>query len=136
LRRYANDKPFEDLIVSERTPQSERIIANHPSIKPQSFLRQIVYASLPLGEGTILDPFMGSGSTIAAASTLGLKSIGIERHKEYFELARHAIPKLASVPTPEIEDRTGARQQGLFDNKYHTLASVAVQKALHYTGMR
>lgn len=111
LRRYANNKPFEDLIFSERTPRSERTIANHPSIKPQSFLRQIVYASLPLGEGTILDPFMGSGSTIAAANFLGLKSIGVERHIEYFKLAHDAIPKLTSLPIPEIEDKIGIGQR-------------------------
>jgi hypothetical protein len=37
------------------TPQKEREIANHPSLKPQSFLRQVVYAALPLGEGVIVD---------------------------------------------------------------------------------
>ena len=37
LRRYTEDLPFEDVIVSERTPQRERAIAGHPSIKPQSF---------------------------------------------------------------------------------------------------
>lgn len=95
LRRAPDDRPFEDVIRSERTPRAERAIANHPSLKPQSFLRQVVHASLPLGEGTIVDPFMGSGSTVAAAEALGLSSIGIERHREYFDLAVKAIPKLA-----------------------------------------
>ena len=71
LRRYAEDLPFEDVIANERTPQRERKIAGHPSIKPQSFLRRLVFASLPLGEGIVADPFMGSGSTIAAAKRLG-----------------------------------------------------------------
>ena len=48
-----------------------------------------------MGEGTILDPFMGSGSTIAAATACGLDSIGIEIDDEYFELAQTAIPQLA-----------------------------------------
>ena len=61
------------MIPSERTPQREREIANHPSIKPQSFLRRIVYAALPLGEGVIADPFMGSGSTIAACEAVGVR---------------------------------------------------------------
>lgn len=47
-------------------------------LKPQDFMRQIVRAALPLGKGIILDPFMGSGSTIAAAAYLGLASIGLE----------------------------------------------------------
>ena len=59
-------------------------------------MRQIVRASLPMGEGTILDPFMGSGSTIAAATSCGLDSIGIEIDPEYFELAKSAIPQLAT----------------------------------------
>ena len=59
LRRKPNGNPPEDVIESERTPQNERKIANHPSLKPQSFLRQIVYTSPPLGEGIIVDPFYG-----------------------------------------------------------------------------
>lgn len=95
LRRTSDDRPFEDVIRSERTSRPERAIANHPSLKPQSFLRQIVHAALPLGQGIIVDPFMGSGSTVAAAEALGLSSIGIERHREYFDMALNAIPKLA-----------------------------------------
>jgi site-specific DNA-methyltransferase (adenine-specific) len=45
LRRTPDGLPFGDVIPSERTPQRERAIANHPSIKPQSFLRQVVHAS-------------------------------------------------------------------------------------------
>jgi site-specific DNA-methyltransferase (adenine-specific) len=97
LRRLPNGNPFSDVIPSERTPRRERAIAGHPSLKPQSLLRQLVYASLPLGEGIIADPFMGSGSTVAAAKAMGLSCIGIERHFEYFELARGAVPKLAAV---------------------------------------
>jgi len=40
---------------------------------------------------------MGSGSTIAAATACGLQSIGIEINREYFELARKAIPRLAQI---------------------------------------
>jgi site-specific DNA-methyltransferase (adenine-specific) len=58
-------------------------------------MRQLVRAALPLGEGVILDPFMGSGSTIAAAVACGLKSIGIESDPEYFRMAKGAIPRLA-----------------------------------------
>lgn len=97
LRRLASGKPFDDVILSERTPQRERKIAGHPSLKPQSLLRQLVYAALPLGEGIVLDPFMGSGSTVAAAEALGLQAIGVERHAEYYQMAREAIPKLTAL---------------------------------------
>ncbi len=99
LRRTPDDKPFSDVISSERTPQPERDIADHPSLKPQSFLRQVVHAALPLGEGIIVDPFMGSGSTVAAAEALGLHSIGVERYLDYYEMSRVAIPKLAAIKT-------------------------------------
>jgi site-specific DNA-methyltransferase (adenine-specific) len=99
LRRTPDDKPFSDVISSERTPQPERDMADHPSLKPQSFLRQVVHAALPLGEGIIVDPFMGSGSTVAAAEALGLHSIGVERYLDYYEMSRVAIPKLAAIKT-------------------------------------
>jgi len=92
-----NGKPFEDVIPSERTPQRERQIADHPSLKPQSFLRHIVYASLPLGKGILVDPFMGSGSTVAAAEAVGLSAIGVERFREYYDMSIEAIPKLKAI---------------------------------------
>lgn len=97
LRRISATEPFKDLIQSSPARKQEREIANHPSIKPQGFLRQIVRASLPLGEGTILDPFMGSGSTIAASEACGLASIGLEIRAEYFQMAETAIPRLAAL---------------------------------------
>ncbi len=97
LRRISTNQPFADVIVSERTPRREREIAPHPSLKPQSFLRQVVRASLPLGSGTILDPFMGSGSTIAAAEAQGIQSVGVERFSDYYNMSKQVIPKLAHV---------------------------------------
>jgi len=97
LRRYPDGRPFQDIIISERTPEREREIAPHPTLKPQSFMRKIVWASLPLGEGIVLDPFMGGGSTIAAAEALGYESIGVEVRKDYYEVAKRAIPRLASL---------------------------------------
>ncbi|MFH1110281.1 MAG: site-specific DNA-methyltransferase [Planctomycetota bacterium] len=101
LRRISGEEPFKDLIYSSPARGHEREVAPHPSLKPQAFLRQIVRASLPFGTGVVLDPFMGSGSTIAAAAALGLESIGLEMNPEYFSLARRAIPLLADFePTP------------------------------------
>jgi site-specific DNA-methyltransferase (adenine-specific) len=97
LRRQPDGNPLNDVIPSERTPQTEREIAPHASLKPQSFLRQIAYASLPLGTGVILDPFMGSGSTIAAAEAIGYAAIGIERNPEFYQMSLGAIPKLTSL---------------------------------------
>ena len=97
LRRISESEPFKDLILSSPARRRERGIAPHPSLKPQNFLRQIVRAALPLGEGTILDPFMGSGSTIAAATACKLRSVGLEVRDEYFTMAKSAIPQLAEL---------------------------------------
>jgi len=97
LRRLPGGNPFEDVVPSERTPQAERNIADHPSLKPQSFMRLLAYVALPLGEGVIADPFAGSGSTIAAAEAVGVRAIGIERHRPYYDMAREAVPKLAAL---------------------------------------
>ena len=99
FRRPSKDQPFGDLIRSHPTPASERKIAAHPSLKPQSFMRQVVRASLPLGKGVVLDPFAGGGSTIAAANAVGYESIGVEIDKDFFDIASRAIPKLSALAT-------------------------------------
>ena len=99
LRRISNEQPFSDVIKSSPTRNNEREIAPHPSLKPQAFMRQIVRAALPLGKGVILDPFMGGGSTIAAACAIGYKSIGIELDPEFYRIALQAIPHLALLST-------------------------------------
>jgi len=97
LRRPDDGKPFTDLIISSPSRGEERRVAPHPSLKPQAFMRQIVRAALPLGKGLLLDPFMGSGSTVAAATYLGYRSIGLERDEHFFEMAKRAIPKLCCI---------------------------------------
>src|SRR5947209_8311661 len=100
LRRISAEEPFKDLIYSLPGRGLEKELAPHPSLKPQHFLRQVVRAALPFGHGVLLDPFMGSGSTIAAATALSLRSIGLEIDRDYFQLAKKAIPALAEyVPS-------------------------------------
>lgn len=110
LRRISEDQPFCDMIRSSPTRSLERKIAPHPSLKPQGFMRQIVRAALPLGEGVILDPFMGAGSTIAAANAVGYESIGIENDPEFFTMAQHAIPNLATI-VPNGDARNGSSRE-------------------------
>jgi site-specific DNA-methyltransferase (adenine-specific) len=97
LRRVSPERPFEDIIRSAPTRSAERAIAPHPSLKPQAFMRQMVRAALPLGVGTVLDPFMGGGSTVAAALAVGYESIGIESDPVFYQMAERAIPELAKL---------------------------------------
>lgn len=105
LRRISDQQPFGDVIKSSPTRKTERDIADHPSLKPQAFLRQVVRAILPLGEGVVLDPFAGSGSTLAAAEAVGYESIGIELDPHYIDVAKVAIPELAAL---SVQDQPAA----------------------------
>lgn len=97
LRMLEGGKPLPDVIPSFKTPATERQIADHPSLKPQHLLRILVRALCPLGKGVVLDPFMGSGSTVAAALSIGMDAIGIEIDPEFYALAERAIPQLAAL---------------------------------------
>jgi site-specific DNA-methyltransferase (adenine-specific) len=108
LRRPSAEAPFGDVIKSSPTPRPERRLAPHPSLKPQRFLRAVVRAMLPFGEGMILDPFAGSGSTLAAAEAVGYSSIGVERDPGYFALAQGAVGQLSRLyPGDENEPPRG-----------------------------
>ncbi len=97
FRRISADKPFGDVIESAPTRASERKLADHPSLKPQSFLRKVVRGVLPLGRGVVVDPFAGSGSTLAAAEAIGYECVGIERDETYYRAACKALPRLAAL---------------------------------------
>lgn len=80
---------------------------HHPTVKPTDLMAYLVRLVTPPG-GTVLDPFMGSGSTGKAAMREGFHFIGIEREVEYLNIARarieHAIRSLPQEPA----------QRGLF----------------------
>ncbi|OIQ50958.1 Modification methylase HindIII [Pseudodesulfovibrio hydrargyri] len=97
LRRKSKREPFKDVITCSPTRGIEKKIAPHPSLKPQRFLRQIVRAALPMGEGIIYDPFAGSGSTLAAAEALGYHAIGTDRDFSYYQMGCEAFAKLVEI---------------------------------------
>lgn len=106
FRRPSEEKPFGDVIQSAPTRKTERELAPHPSLKPQAFLRQLVRAVLPCGEGIVLDPFAGAGSTLAAAEAVGYASAGVEKDEHYFDIACGAIPKLTRlIPNGDFQSR-------------------------------
>lgn len=102
LRRPSENTPLPDLVEVPPARPRERALGRHPTLKPQALMRFLVRASMPLGEGVVLDPFMGAGSTIAAATHLGLKSVGVELDSRYFTLARSAIPRLAELDVAPV----------------------------------
>jgi site-specific DNA-methyltransferase (adenine-specific) len=67
---------------------------HHPTVKPTDLMRYLCRLVTPPG-GTVLDPFMGSGSTGKAAVLEGFGFIGIEREAEYLEIAKARIAHAA-----------------------------------------
>ena len=63
---------------------------SHPTVKPLALMRYLIQMVTPPG-GIILDPFMGSGSTLVAAAELGFHAIGIEMNEEYAEIAARRV---------------------------------------------
>ncbi|MDE2100291.1 MAG: site-specific DNA-methyltransferase [Patescibacteria group bacterium] len=76
----ANARVFDWIIAATN---AERV--GHPTQKPVALMRWCI--ALAGNHQTILDPFMGSGTTGVAAIQLGRKFIGIEREPKYFDIA-------------------------------------------------
>ena len=68
----------------------------HPTVKPQELMKYLCRLVTPKG-GTVLDPFMGSGSTGMAAKDEGFDFIGIEKEQEYFDIANARIKVTAPL---------------------------------------
>jgi site-specific DNA-methyltransferase (adenine-specific) len=103
---HAFTRRIPDVIMCERTGNEL-----HPTQKPTGVMSQIIdaYASTAT---TILDPFMGSGTTLVAAKNLGKRAIGIERELKYCEIA---VRRLAQQTLFQVEqsnakdDRAGSQ---------------------------
>ena len=76
-----------DLILHTETSQKN----GHPCPKPLGLWRKLAERVYPEGNGPILDPFMGSGTTLRAAKDLNRKSIGIEIEEAYCEIAANRL---------------------------------------------
>ena len=63
---------------------------NHPTVKPTQLMEYLIKLVTPKG-GTVLDPFMGSGSTGKAAIRGGFDFVGIEKEEEYIKIAEARI---------------------------------------------
>ena len=97
LRRIQTDQPLPDTLLIGKTPKKEASISTHPTVKPQQLLRILSRSLLPLGTGKILDPFCGSGSTIAACKAIGYESIGVEIDDIYFSQLETNINQLSKL---------------------------------------
>ncbi|MGB0410180.1 MAG: DNA-methyltransferase [Pikeienuella sp.] len=69
----------------------------HPTVKPQRIVQRLIRNCSDVG-GVVLDPFMGSGTTLVACAKLGRKGIGIELDPDYFQIACERVQKAYDQP--------------------------------------
>ncbi len=84
-----------------RFPSGSRI--DHPTQKPLKLMTELILASSKEGD-TILDPFMGSGTTGVACVQTGRNFIGIEIDPTYFAIAERRIAEAQMQPRLEVEE--------------------------------
>jgi DNA modification methylase len=84
--------------VERGLPPVEPRANNHPCVKPLALLRWLCRLVTPPG-GTVLDPFLGSGTTAVACALEGFDLVGIEKDAGYVEIARRRVnAALAETP--------------------------------------
>jgi DNA modification methylase len=83
----------------------------HPTQKPIALMKWCI-SHLPKDAETILDPFMGSGTTLVACAKLGRKGIGIELDPDYFEIACKRVQAAYDQPDLFVAPPTPATQDG------------------------
>jgi len=89
-KRGQSAKPSKDMKDVEKRFTTQPSPNHHPTVKPLALMNYLVKLITPKG-GTVLDPFMGSGSTGVACRNLGMNFIGIEKEQEYLDIARKRI---------------------------------------------
>lgn len=90
------DSAIADVVEWEREPD-----AVHPNQKPVEALYPLLKTFAP-EDGIVLDPFMGSGSTLRAAKDFGLRAIGIEVEHKYCTMAAQRMAQEVLFPIPKL----------------------------------
>jgi site-specific DNA-methyltransferase (adenine-specific) len=120
IQSYLRDKRYKDLAARETHLRKGKYATNilrvpslkglskekigHPSQKPLSLINQLILSSSRKGD-SILDPFLGSGTTGAAAEALGRKWVGIEKNPEYGEISERRLKAIRAVPEVHLDKR-------------------------------
>ena len=94
LDKWAENLPFLAVPKASKREKNEGLgdehKCTHPTVKPLTLMSYLITLGSREGD-TVLDPFLGSGTTALAAIKLNRKAIGIEREQEYVDIARARI---------------------------------------------
>ena len=102
---YGDDGSASRYFYCAKTSKAERNQGTekkniHPTVKPIKLMKYLCRLITPKG-GTVLDPFMGSGSTGMAAKEENFDFVGIEKEEEYFNIASARIESVETKSTLE-----------------------------------
>jgi DNA modification methylase len=87
------------------TIQTQQYADAHFAVYPEALVEPCIKAGCPIG-GTVLDPFMGSGTTALVARKLGRKSLGIELNAEYAALTARRLSQLSLLADAAASGQT------------------------------
>jgi len=113
IQTYLKDKRYKDMDAREQHLRKGKYATNilrvpslkgsskekigHPSQKPIALIHQLILSSSRKGD-SVLDPFLGSGTTAASAEELGRKWVGIELNPEYCDITKKRISRVLAAP--------------------------------------
>lgn len=98
MKALNSGRQMKDVWTGNLTPQKEKTEGKHPTQKPEYLLERIIMASTNEGF-TILDPFVGSGTTAVVGVRLGRKCIGIDANQQYLKIAARRLKKVEKCLT-------------------------------------
>jgi len=104
------DKPIENAYQRNGSKATN----SHPTVKPLALMEYLCKLTMTPTGGTVLDPFMGSGTTGKAAQNTGRRYIGIDISEEYCEIARQ---RLRAVDTGVSVKEQNIGQMAMFEGK-------------------
>ena len=116
---------------------SENEPLSHPTQKPVALMKWILQLRWTPKDGAVLDPFMGSGTTLRAAKDLGRRAIGIEIEETYCEIASQAIEPGSNGALNRLLARSGMflsivwRYDPFTDRKMRLSTAWRVAKVMH-----
>jgi len=108
--RKMNTQNVGNVIEEDRVPSKVKV---HPTQKPQKLLRKLIELHTLKGE-LVIDPCAGSGSTLAAALTVGRQAWGCEIEEEFYLKGVNELTKLqkelAATPVVEVDKKGGPKR--------------------------